>query len=235
MVSETNGLIELHQLHQQLREVLDKLERGPKQIKARQQVVAQKQAELEAQRERLKKLKLAADQSALQLKTNESKIQQLRGKLNTASSNKEFDIIRSQIEADTMANSVLEDEILDLLEKVDQAKVEVGKLEGEVATAKSEENRVAGEVASAEAGLRSRASELEGAIAQAEVTLPADIKVPYRRLVQAHGSGAFSEVEGNICSSCYVQVPPQMLVELRRGNILFCKTCGRIMYIRPQK
>ncbi len=230
MVQQTEGLRGLHRLHQQLREVLEKLERGPKLAKGRQQYVVQKQTELEQQRDKLKKLKLAADQSGLQLKTNENKIDGLRGKLNAASSNKEFDIIKSQIEADSMANSVLEDEILELLEKVDEGKRELDKVEKELAAAKIEESRITQEVSAAEAGLRTTASELEGAIAQAESILPADIKTVYRRLVQAHGSSAFAEVDVNVCSCCYVQLPPQMLMELKSGKIMFCKTCGRLLY-----
>jgi hypothetical protein len=215
--------------------VLEQLDRGPKQLKARQQFAQQKQTELEAQREKLKRLKATADEHGLQLKSNEGKIAVLKGKLNAASSNREFDAIKSQIEADSVANSVLEDEILELLEKVDQGRAAVGKLEQEVAAAKAEETRLAAEIAATDAGLRVQASELEAAISQAEGILPADVKVVYRRLVQAYGSEAFSEVEGNICSFCYVQVPSQMLMELKGGKIMFCKTCGRLMYVGAKK
>lgn len=232
MAAVTNMLSDLHKLHLQLREVFERLERGPRHLKVRQQMVAQKQTEVEAQREKLKKLKVAADQSGLQLKTNESKIADLKGKLNAASSNREFDIIKSQIEADTVANSVLEDEILDLLEKVDLAKVAVGKLEQELAAAEAEKTRLTTEFASIEGDLRTQVSQFEAAIAGAEVALPEDIKVVYRRLVQAHGSGAFAEVDGSVCTSCYVQMTPQMLMELRSGKLMQCRTCGRLLYVQ---
>ena len=234
MAGKTNGLPELHRLHLDLREVLDKLERGPRQVRARQQIVLQKQTEVEAQRDKLKKLKIAADQNTLQLKTNESKIQGLKAKLNASASNREFDIIKSQIDADTVANSVLEDEILALLEKVDQNRSAVVKLEEELAAAKAEETRMSAEIAAGEVGLREAAVKLEAAIAQAEGTLSADVKVIYRRLVQAYGSGAFAEVDGGVCTSCYVQVTSQNLMELGGGKVMFCKTCGRLMYVRPK-
>ena len=110
---------EIHRLHQQLREVQEQMERGPRQLKLRQQATLQKQAELEAQKQKYKALRVAVDQRSLQLKSNETKIGDLRSKLNQASSNREFDIIRAQMEADTVANSVLEDEILDSLWGVD--------------------------------------------------------------------------------------------------------------------
>ncbi len=141
-----NGLAELHHLHLASQEVQEQIERGPRQLKARQQAIVQKQAELEAQKLKHKTLRMHADQRSLQLKTNEAKIGDLRTKLNQASSNREFDIIRAQMEADTVANSVLEDEILDALEKVDAAHLAIKKHEEEVSLAKTEETRVAGQI-----------------------------------------------------------------------------------------
>lgn len=226
-----NGLAELHRLLLAAREVQEQSERGPRQLKARQQAIVQKQADLEAQRLKHKTLRMSADQRSLQLKSNEAKIGDLRVKLNQAASNREFDIIRAQIEADTVANSVLEDEILDALEKVDAAHIEIKKLEEEVAHAKAEESRVTGEISAAQPGLQSRLKELQTAITNAENRLPENVIVQYRRLAQAYGPAALAEVDGNTCNSCYVSLPAQMVMQVRDGQVLFCKTCGRLLYM----
>jgi hypothetical protein len=226
-----NGLAELHRLLLASREVQDEMERGPRQLKARQQAIAQKQADLEAQRQKHKTLRMSADQRSLQLKSNESKIGDLKVKLNQAASNREFDIIRAQIEADTVANSVLEDEILDALEKVDTAQIAIKKIELELAQAKSDETRVAAEISAAQPGFQARQAELQKAIANAEARLPENVVVQYRRLAQAYGAGALAEVDGSTCSSCYVSLPAQMVMQVRDGQVLFCKTCGRLPYM----
>lgn len=232
---EKLNLAHLHKLHLQLKEVQDQLERGPRLMKAREQLTLQKQADLEAQKLKQKTLKMAADQKALQLKSNESKIQDLRGKLNSANSNREFDIFKSQIEADTVANSVLEDEILDSLEKVDAAQIGAKKLEAEVAAAKAEEVRGAAEIAAAQPGLQAKIAEVQAELAAAEAYLPGEITLNYRRLVQAHGAAAMAEVNGSICTSCYVSLPPQMVVTLKSGHVMFCKTCARLLYIGEEE
>lgn len=223
---------EIHRLHLQLREIDEQVERGPRQLKIRQQSTQQKQAELEAQKQKHKALRVAADQRALQLKTNEVKISELRIKLNQAASNREFDIIRTQIDADTMANSVLEDEILDTLEKVDAAHISVKQLEVAVAAAQADEGRLTKEIEATLPGLQSQATQLRQALESAEADLPPEFISNYRRLSQAYGAGALAEVEGNICGSCYVSLPPQMAVQVRAGQVLFCKTCGRLIYSR---
>ena len=231
MSTAASGLRELHQLHVQLRDVNDKLERGPKQIKARELFVQRKQNELDAQKENLTTQRKAADERSLQLKINEAKIAELKGKLNTASSNREFDIFKGQIDADTMANSVLEDEILEYLEKVDQAQVAHGKLGEEVTVAQAEVERIRKETADAEPGLNEAAASLGEAIAEAEKALPGDVAVVYRRLLNAHGSGALAAVENGACSECNVGLSPQSRVELNSGKITFCKPCGRLLYL----
>ena len=229
-----NGLPELHQLLLALAEVQEEIDRGPRLVKVRQQAVAQKQTELEAQRQKHKSLRVTADQKALQLKSSESKIGDLRGKLNQAASNREFDIIKGQIEADTMANSVLEDEILDSLEQVDAAQAAIKRLEEELTRAKAEETKTIAETAAALPGFEARKTDLSGKIAAAETKLPEEIQIPYRRLVQAHGAGALSHLDGDVCTSCYVKLPPQSAVQVRTGKILFCKTCGRLLYRAPE-
>ncbi|MFG0334518.1 MAG: zinc ribbon domain-containing protein, partial [Maioricimonas sp. JB049] len=197
-------LTRLHELHLMLRDVRDKLARGPRQIKARAQLVAQtrtKQAEAE---EQLKQFKAAADRKSLDLKTHEAKIDELQARLNAAASNREYDIIRGQIDADRVAMSVLEDEILELLDKVDRKRTEIGALEDEVEKAEAEKQRFAADFESKLAGLESRAAELEERIKATETGLSGDVAERYRRLVEAYGADAMAAVEGGVCTHCYV-------------------------------
>ena len=225
-----NELKELHQLHIQLSSVQETMERGPRQVRAREQFVQKKQAELEEQQNKLKQLKMAADQKGLQLKSKEAKIAELRTRLNQAASNREYDIIRSQIDADTMANSVLEDEILEALEKVDQMQIAVKKAEAELAAAKTEAQRVQQEVSTAEPGLRSSAEQLQGALKEAETRLPGAVLEVYRRLVQAHGATALAEVRNNACTACNSILSPQEQVNVKTEKTVFCRSCGRLLY-----
>lgn len=232
MSAAAAGLKRLHELHLRLQEIQQQLEHGPRQVKARQQILAKKQAEIDALKAELKQVRVLADQKNLQLKSNENKIADLRVKLNQATSNREFDIIRSQIDADTMANSVLEDEILEVLEKVDQFQQKIAKAEAEGNQTSADIRKVAQEVESTAPQLRSQASEVEGALRDAEKILPETTMVMYRRLVQAHGAGALAMVEGKSCTACNELLSPNSIVELNTGKFIFCRSCGRLLY-RP--
>jgi len=146
MGTAAGDLKELHRLHLELETVRAELDKGPKRIQQQRNKVEKCEREIEAARERVKQMKMAADQKSLQLKTNEAKISELKAKLNAATNNKEFDIIKSQIDADSMANSVLEDEILEAYEKIDQAETEIDEFQKRREVALENEKQIKAEV-----------------------------------------------------------------------------------------
>jgi predicted nucleic acid-binding Zn-ribbon protein len=106
------ALRELHQVHQRLADLRDRLERGPKQVRVRETNVTQLEAKLTEAKERAKQMQMALDRKNLDLKTGEQKVVDLRVKLNGANSNREYQAFLEQIAAAEMAGSVLSDEIL---------------------------------------------------------------------------------------------------------------------------
>ena len=227
------GLKDIHDLRLRLQAVTDELERAPRQIAARQQLLDKKKAESEVRRTKLKHLKVAADQKNLQLKTNEAKIHDLQGKLNAAANNREFDAFRSQIAADKMANSVLEDEILEALEGCDAYQREIKEFEQEIATFEAELAKFTANAKQREPDLQAQAAQMQAQVADIERILPPAIVPQYRRLVQSYGAQALSPVRGTSCGECFVGQRQQTIVELRAGKFIFC-TCGRLMYLAEE-
>jgi len=225
---------DLHRLHLALHEVQEQLTRGPRQIRAREQLVTQAETELAAKRDQLKTLRVSSDRKSLDLKTNEAKIADLRGKLNVCSSNREFDIFKGQIEADTVANSVLQDEILELFEIVDTAQSEIKACEQKVVKSKEDLKRFSDQFATDSVGLAARVEELSGRIKLSETGLTGELGERYRRLVDAYGAEAMAPCEAGICGNCRVQVTPQNRVRLNAGNVIFCSACGRMLYKPPE-
>ncbi len=234
MSSSSQALVKLHNLHLRLREVQEDLARGPRQVQMRTVAKQRRQAELDSARDRLKQARSTADSKNLQLKTSEAKIADLKAKLNIAATNREYEIITGQIAADTMATSVLEDEILEALTKVDQLQVEVGQSEQAVKQAELDLQNAVADAAAREPGFREQEKSLLAAVTAAERFLPPDMLPQYRRGVQAFGADAMASVENRVCQSCYVQLTAQKLVELKSGKLMFC-TCGRLLYLADKE
>jgi uncharacterized protein len=226
-------LTELHRLHGLLRDVREELARGPRQIKAREQVVTTAQADVVARQEELKQTRLAADRKGLELRTLESKLEDLKAKLNQASNNREYDILCGQIDADTAAKAVLEDEILEHLDRVDRLQKDVVACQEKVKQTHSDKDRFATEFEARIVGLKSQETDLLGQLQKAESVLSGEPLAKYRRLVDARSADAMAAVEGGVCTGCYVSLTSQQKVLLNSSQILFCSSCGRLMYSPP--
>ncbi|HEX6985330.1 MAG TPA: hypothetical protein VF170_08130, partial [Planctomycetaceae bacterium] len=210
--------------------VRTELDRGPRQVRAKRRLVENKAAEIEQLRARLTQTRKSADEKSLQLKSNEAKLHGLQVKLNQATSNREFDALKGQMDADRMANSVLEDEILEALEKVDALRSGIEAAEKEKAELEADAEKFAARVAATEGDLKAELARLESSLAVAEKIIPANLMADYRRLVQAHGATALAPIENKACTSCMNVVTQQQSIDLRSGRFTFCRNCGRMLY-----
>jgi predicted nucleic acid-binding Zn-ribbon protein len=174
---------------------------------------------------------MAADHKQLQLKTGEAKIVDLRNKLNTCNTNREYQALLEQIAADEMANSVLEDEILEALERIELLQVNIREAEQNVEKARAKLEKVRSEVTDNAARIKGEITRLEAELAEAENNLPSDFRVDYDRMVRGRGEDAMAAVDGDCCGGCYQHLTPNMLNQVHMSQIVACKSCGRLLYL----
>ena len=225
------ALRELHRIHQRLADLRDRLERGPKQIRAREASVAQLEARLAEARDKAKQTQMSVDRKQLDLKAGEQKVLDLRVKLNQANSNREYQSFLEQIAAAEMAGSVLSDEILEAMDRVDQLHVAVKEAEAQLAAGKQEMEKTKQAIDSAAAATQADVVLLEGELTAAEQSLPADMKNDYQRVVRSKGADSLSSVDDGVCTACGQQITLNMQNELSLSELVFCKSCGRLLYL----
>ncbi len=225
------ALRELHHLHQQLAELRDRVERGPKQIRAREANTAQLKAKVDEARARVQETQMAINRKQLDLKAGEQKVVDAKVRLNAASSNKEYQALVEQIAAAEMAGSVLADEILESMEKLDVQQLAVKEAEQLLAVGTQELEKTRQAIEASAASLRGDIERLEASLAQAESSLPADFKVDYQRVVRGKGANGLAAVDENVCGACGQQITLNMQNELRLSRPIFCKSCGCLLYL----
>ncbi len=230
MAVSTAVLRELHRIHGQLSDLNERLVRGPRQVKARENQVALQQTALEEAQASVKQTKMASDQKQLMLNSGESKIEDLKAKLNGCSSNKEYQSLLEQISAAEMAGSVLADEILEAMEKTDQLEVAVGESQGVLKASENELAKCQEAVAAESSVIRGDIERLEGELAAAEKELPSGIREEYHRVIRGKGAEGMAEADGGVCQGCGFQITLNMQNELLLSQPVFCKSCGCLLY-----
>jgi len=225
----------LHRIHKQLTDLKDRRERGPRQIRAHEAGVKHCEEELARLREELKELRKTVDQKQLQMKTNEQKIKDLGTKLNMAATNKEYQILKDQIAADKMANSVLEDETIEMMDQVDAFVPRIAEAEKVLKTTQDNLAVARDEVQQQSAAIQADIDRLEGELNRNESELPEEIRDTYDRMTRSKGEDALAEVVDGACSGCCQQVPINVQANIRMSQVSFCRSCGRLLYFAEEQ
>jgi len=232
MPATADNLRDLHLLHQRARALRDRMASGPKTLAARQGALANRQAELESAKKALQDAKVQLKKHEHALQTVDSKIDDLKVKLNQVKKNDEYKALQNQIAHDNAAKSKTEEEILHYYEVLESQAAALAKLEGEF-------KRSAHEVASLERQIEEQAAahttqlqEIESALVDAETAIPPDFRDRYRRIVSRYGADALAACEDGACHGCFTALTPQMINDLINDNSLcFCLSCGRLLYM----
>lgn len=223
-------LQELHRIHRQLSDLRSRLARCPIRVNtAQNRVTSSEQAVVEV-KESIQSTKMTADRKQLQLRESESKIEVIEGKLNAANSNEEFQIFKEQIAAAEMANSVMSDEILEALEKIDQLEVQLAESIQRVESAKADQAKIEAEVEKERGVLESEIARVLELLEGVEKDIPPEVRADYKRVVKVRGAEALAAIVNNYCTQCNVQLRIQTVSDLKMGKPVFCSSCGAFLY-----
>lgn len=222
----------LHRMHRQLADIEQRLRKGPLQVKIATQNEANFQTELDEAKQRQTQHRLATDRKQMTMNERDAKVADMESKLNSAASNKEFQLLKDRIAADKQASSVLADEILEMLERQDTIDAEVVIAAENLEKSKVEKQKITDKVAGEMKQLQIDKERVAGELAESEKKLPMDVKTDYRRRADAKGEDVLAETDANTCGNCQVHLTAQMKASLLMNEILFCQGCGALYYLK---
>jgi len=167
-------------------------------------------------------------------KVHEQKISKLRDQMLGAKTNEQYRAFQNEIDFSANAIRKAEDRILDLM-------AESEPLDANVKAAESalKAEKVAVEKEKAEARLRTDADQKSLSLLRAErsamaAQLDPNLLKAYEHQRRKWGSATVVEAVEGRCTGCQISLRPQFLQDLRRGDqLMFCETCGRILYYNP--
>ena len=227
------GLLQtLHRMLRQLTDIEDRMRRGPMKVKVvetNETSFATDEAECLARQEELRR---SSSEKTMQLNEREAKIEDMKGKLNVCDSNKEFQLLKDRIAADLQANSVLQDEILELLERLDVVNAEVVDAKANHQKAKDETVAMRDKVKLELSELNAEKERVTGELAESEKALPATMMDAYQRLVRLKGENTFAVSMIDTCDNCNQRLTTQTISDLMLKKLIYCPGCGAILYTK---
>lgn len=224
-------LRELHHLRQHATSLSNEIDRGPANVRAYQDKIAKLEQGFKDSQEAIKKLKVAIHEKEVSHKAKLQQIEKHEMQLNQASSKKEYDALKVEIASDKKDCRKLEDEILEIMTEVETRTAHLPNLEKELQKGKQDIHKLIDDVQSRRNGLSDDLNVVHKKIQEVESALPPDVKTPYDRLTATRGEDALSSVQGRTCTACYTEITTQNFNDLSYGKFVFCKSCGRILYL----
>ena len=81
--------------------------------------------------------------------------------------------------------------------------------------------------------LRSEADALRKRAESLEASLPERLRREFQRILKQRQGVAVAKVASDSCSACRTRVRPQLYQQLKRGELVYCEGCHRILYLEP--
>jgi len=192
---------------------------------------------LEEKRHDFEELKKQRSRKELDLQEGEEHIKKCSARLYTVKSNKEYDALLKEIEAQKEKNSQIETELLILYDQIDEEEKKFKEAQKEFAQAQAE-------VVKRKKGLEEKLNRAKALLPEVEKErkeLVGSIKLgdaleQYQWLQEKLGVKVMTRVVEEVCQNCYRRVPSQMFNEVLSGEkVITCPGCNRIMVYRQQE
>jgi uncharacterized protein len=169
------------------------------------------------------------------LEAQETQVGKLRGRLTELKTNKEYQAHLFEIEVANKKKGETEERILLHMERIEQHQQAAQQTRTQQVEA---EQRLAEEKEQLEVRAARLTAELEK-VTQARTGIASQLEkallTQYTKLKAAKKEVAVAPVRNGTCGGCQLQIPPQLIAEVRRSDQLqTCTFCHRILYLEAE-
>ena len=226
------SLIALQQIDKVIFEMRQKIERVPKAIAELDELLVESQEKAATLRASIDDQERTRRSKEAEIEKNTELMKKYQGQLLQVKTNKEYSALLAEINGLKSKNTLIEDDIIELMESIERAKKAVKQAQDELARNKArvEENtlKLREEQQAWQHELeqeeQTRATQMEG--------IQSGVLREYSRLLQMRNGIAVAAVgEQGVCMGCRVSLTPQTFSEVRSGDALLrCPICFRFLY-----
>ncbi|MDD2462750.1 MAG: C4-type zinc ribbon domain-containing protein [Desulfobulbus sp.] len=195
-------------------------------IAEKQEAIATHRAKIELLNQKQRETKIEHDDAGARVKDRQNKMMQVQ-------TSREHQALLKEIEENKKVLKESEDRILQFIEQIEQLELEVGELEN---LCSGEQELLTEEIENVDKEIH-RIDQTKKSVVNQRETEAAELEGPYLKrysmLLAKRDGLAVVPINGSVCQGCYMSLPPQQVIEVRKAEKLnLCPTCQRILYYR---
>lgn len=160
------------------------------------------------------------------LKKYQGQLMQVKNQQQYAAAWKEIDSTRKHVKELEDASLKNMTDAEGLQKQLDERKAGHDELKGRWDAAHAEWQSSLGDLRKEAEGLRARAAKIES-------ELPPRLKNEFYKIFKQRHHVAVAPVVNDSCGACRTRIRPALMQQLKRGELIFCEGCRRILY--PEK
>ncbi len=237
MIAELGKLIELQKTDTNLRRLKRSLEMAEERRAAIEQEFEQHAfsiREIQSKRDELNARRADLER---QISENKTYLERADRNLKHSQNQKEYETAMRETDALQKQIAAFETQIVETMEEVETLETELEGRAEEISTLDTKRDAALSEF---DALVSKDRKEYDAELkhrAAAFATLPARLASVYDRMAQRSRDGiAVAEVVNGSCSACYMQLRPQVQLNVKKGDeIITCESCTRILYLPPRE
>lgn len=228
-------LVKLQAFDAQIYRIRKERAEKPELIKTLENQKIQAEAAIKDIEEKVKTVQLKRKQREMDLQSKEESVKKLHAQLYQLKTNKEYQTMQHEIDGVKAGNSLLEDEILSLMDEIDGLNRELAEKKEKF----SEENRhIDAEKKKVEDNIKvmdENISGLESERRKLASSVDKAVLAHYEKILVNRDGLALVAVKDYACQGCFINLPPQVINEIRmKDKLIVCESCARILYIEDE-
>ncbi|MDH3505357.1 MAG: C4-type zinc ribbon domain-containing protein [Nitrospirota bacterium] len=228
-------LINLQKFDLRIFQIQDQLRKAPELLKSAELPLQDILAKLQVLKNSGESLVKQRRSSERELATQEEQLQKIRNRLSELKTNKEYQAHLFEIELARKKKDSIEENVLEMMERVEQNEQAVKELEEQTSEARKVFDVEKARLETHYANLANELADLDRQQTTLAELVDKPLLIRYNRLKTMRKGYAVAQLREGACGGCQLQLPPQLVAEVKRGDELMdCSYCHRILYVTRQ-
>lgn len=211
-----------------LQDVLECVEKKKNKLASR---LKQFETALVENQEDFERVQKSCRDSELEIQIVDERIIKSNETLRNVKTNKEYQVLLREVDDNKKRKDALETELLELMDEreksqsiFEESQKEYRLLEEQIKAEQGEIDKQSSEDRENLTGFLDRQEEIGH-------SLDPRLMERFRRISKMNQGSAVTQVSEEVCMGCFMNIPPQMYIEVQRGDALVsCPQCSRILY-----
>ncbi len=228
--SQLKVLLEIQNIDLKIHSIEKEITEIPRELKSKEELLNNMREQIKKFKKDIEKAIVERKNKELELETNQGTIRKYQSQLYNVKTNKEYASLLHEIEELKRKNSLLEDGIIDLMEKIESGEELLEKKKKELENEEKNYQKEVEEGNKKLEKLKTEKQELEKKKNKLSPSISQNILTKYEKLIKIKGMGLVPVINGT-CGGCHMELPPQVINEVKGGKrLVTCERCSRILY-----